>query len=106
MQLNQNTIQEIKTIIFNYLSGYEFESFIFGSWATGTARENSDIDLGIKISAGSLDDKVFENLKNAFIESDIPYYIDVVDFNHTSEEFKKVSLNKILPLSNNVGPGN
>jgi predicted nucleotidyltransferase len=69
--------------------------FIFGSWAEGTALKFSDIDIGVE---GKGPFSTLE-LEEAFENSDLPYLVEIVNFNHVSEKFKKVAKQKIIPLN-------
>jgi type I restriction enzyme S subunit len=65
------------------------EVWAFGSRAKWTAKEYSDLDLailgdqplGLVVSAALADD---------FTESDLPWKVDVVDWETTSESFRKI----------------
>ena len=61
----------------------------FGSRVTGTAKDYSDLDLAI-VGKTKLPDKILYALKDDFEESDIPFRVDVLDWNAISKEFQKV----------------
>ncbi len=70
---------------------------MFGSRATGRARRYSDLDL--VIDAGrrlTLDETA--RLAEAFSESDLPYRVDVVDWQAADESFRRLIANDRLPL--------
>lgn len=94
--LTQQIKDQIKNTALKYL-GKDCRLFIFGSRAEGKNRKFSDIDLGIwgktKIP-GHLIVKVQEELEN----SRLPYKVDVVDFSKVSQDFKKIALNRTIPL--------
>jgi len=93
--LSYRDIKMIKRIITSYLDPKTQKAFIFGSWAQGKARKFSDIDIGIE---GKEPFPLFE-LEEAFENSNLPYLVDIVNFNHVSEEFRKVAKQKIIPLT-------
>ena len=64
--------------------------WVFGSRAKGTARPFSDLDLIIKTHACPLAHRVVTALLDAFEESDLPYKVDIVDWNTISDDFKKL----------------
>ncbi|MGB9706469.1 MAG: nucleotidyltransferase domain-containing protein [Microgenomates group bacterium] len=93
--LDPRTIKQIREIVFRYLDPQKHKVFIFGSWAEGKARKFSDIDIGVE---GEEPLPLLE-LEEAFEESDLPYLVEVVNFTHLSEKFKKVAKQKIIPLN-------
>ena len=88
---------EMKKIIANYLDLQEYRLFLFGSRSEGTNRRFSDYDLGVlgpkKVSASDL------ALMSADLDdSDIPYRVEVVDFQNVSENFRRSAMKKIKYL--------
>jgi predicted nucleotidyltransferase len=74
------------------------EARAFGSRVAGTPKDYSDIDLAL-VGAAKLEAVVMGKLREAFEESDIPFRVDIIDWNAISAEFQKIILNKyeILP---------
>ena len=72
----------------------KYKVFFFGSWVTGTARERSDIDVGIK-GEKPMDVERLSVLKGAIEGLRTLYKIDVVDFADTGNDFQEVALQKI-----------
>ncbi len=95
--LNQTQLKQIKQIVRKYLPEDAYKSFIFGSRANGTNRKFSDIDLGLQ-GPKALSPKEYIKIKNEFDDSDIPYRVDLVDFNNVSDKFKQVSLSNIINI--------
>lgn len=62
---------------------------IFGSRAVGNPKPFSDIDLCV-MGEKPLSAEVMSELKNAFVESDLPVRVDVIDWATTSSRFRKV----------------
>ena len=60
--------------------------FIFGSRATGSAKEYSDIDILVEGSA-PLSTLSLAQLRHAFQESDLPFSVDIVDASAITPEF-------------------
>ena len=60
----------------------------FGSRATWTAKDYSDLDLAI-VSQESLDRTILSRLNQAFEESNLPMRVDVVDWHAISESFRE-----------------
>lgn len=71
--------------------------FVFGSRATGTARRRSDLDLAIGGPA-PLTLRQRALLNDDFSESDLPIFVDVVDLNAITPEFRKRIERDFVPL--------
>jgi len=67
----------------------QFDVWAFGSRATWTAKDYSDLDLAI-ITNQPLSLSVSAALADDFSESDLPWKVDVVDWATTSESFRKI----------------
>jgi predicted nucleotidyltransferase len=67
----------------------EREVWVFGSRATGTAKEYSDLDLAV-IGDIPLDLGQLALLENDFDESELPFKVDVVDWATASEPFRQI----------------
>lgn len=80
-------LEMIKKILERHVSGCEVR--VFGSRATRTAKDYSDLDLAI-VGKERLSDKVLFALKEDFQQSDIPFRVDVLDWNAISKEFREV----------------
>lgn len=96
--LDEKTTAVVKKILFQFLDSQKDKAFIFGSWAVGNARKFSDIDIGVQ-SSRQIPNDVFSDLEEAFEESDLPYIVEVVDFNTVSEKFKMVASQKVIYLN-------
>ena len=59
-----------------------------GSRIHGTAKPWSDLDLAIKANS-SLDWKLLEEIKEAFQESELPFRVDVLDWNDITDAFRR-----------------
>ncbi len=67
----------------------ELEVRAFGSRATWTAREYSDLDL-VLMTAEPLDIMRLGDMQEAFVQSDLPFQVDIVDWASASESFREV----------------
>lgn len=72
--------------------------WVFGSRITGKFKKYSDLDLAI-INAKPLTLSEITELKEAFVESDLPFRVDIVDWNAISEEFRAVIARSYEELS-------
>ena len=77
-----------------------FEVWVFGSRATWTTKDSSDLDLAVA-GPSKLDYRVMSDLEIAFEESDLPYTVDVVDLNSVSPEFRGIMEDHMVPLRAN-----
>ena len=87
VDLNPDHLGTVKAILADHVP--ECEVRAFGSRATWTARDYSDLDLAV-VGEGPLDWPTLSRLKEAFEESDLPMRVDVLDWHATSESFREV----------------
>jgi len=71
-----------------------YRIFLFGSRATGAAGERSDIDIGIEGPA-PVPRAALAAINDELEEAPTLYTIDVVDFVHVSENFRRVAERRI-----------
>ena len=82
----QDKIINLLTVLFPNAKIY-----LFGSRATGTNQEFSDIDIAIESTSKLPREDIAE--ANSVMESlNIPYKVDVVDFNRVSDEMRNLIL--------------
>ena len=75
-------MQTIKSILSSY---QDVETvYLFGSRAKGNFRLGSDVDLAIMNEGVST--KTVTKLQNEFIDSSLPFRIDLVDFSSLTEQ--------------------
>ena len=93
----EESLKFIRETVYKYLPKEEYEVFVYGSRADGTAQKWSDIDVGIrgkKEVPGSLVEDISEELE----ESSIAYKVEVVDFAHVSDKFRRFALKEVVRL--------
>ena len=78
-------------IIINILNTYikKGKVYAFGSRYKNNNRKFSDFDIAIDIGE-KLSFEFLISLKDAFEESDLPYRVDIIDYNNISDKFKKI----------------
>ena len=78
-------------IIINILKVYikKGKVYAFGSRYKNNNRKFSDLDIAIDIGK-KLSFEFLTALKEAFEESDLPYRVDIIDYNNISDKFKKI----------------
>ena len=94
MNLEKKFASLIKTTIDKHLRGAEV--FLFGSRAKNTNQEFSDIDIAIKCS--NLDFTTLAKIRFDLEESNLPYKIDLVDYEDLNQEILKKSVKLIKNL--------
>jgi len=69
------------------LSQYNYIFYAFGSRAKKTAKKLSDLDLCYK---ENLPAKILSEIEEKFEESDLPFKVELVDWNECSPNFQKL----------------
>ena len=87
VDLNPNHLAIVEGILAEHVP--ECEVRAFGSRATWTSRDYSDLDLAI-VGEGKLHWRTLARLKEAFEESRLPMRVDVLDWHAIPESFRKV----------------
>lgn len=85
MDLKPAQLQIVKTILRKHLAGIEV--LAFGSRVRGKAKAWSDLDLAL-ITDKKLSPATIDNLRTVFAESDLPFRVDILDWNDISAEFR------------------
>jgi predicted nucleotidyltransferase len=89
--VSNKELKIILDIIETYASDCEVR--VFGSRYRGTAKNYSDLDL-VFVGKEKLGINRTGELREAFQESNLPYRVDVLDWNSISENFKNIINNK------------
>lgn len=87
LQLKKNEIDVVKKILRLFLSE-DIDYRAFGSRAKNTARQYSDLDI-VLISKESIPLNIISHLKEAFAESDLPFMVDIVDWQLITPDFRE-----------------
>ena len=87
IDLSPDHLSTVKAILAEHVP--ECEVRAFGSRATWTAKDYSDLDLAL-VGEEPLDWTTLGRLKEAFEESDLPMRVDVLDWRAISESFRNV----------------
>jgi predicted nucleotidyltransferase len=80
-------LSAIKDVLARHLP--EAEVRAFGSRVSGKPKQYSDLDLAV-LAPQKLDATRLEETREAFAESDLPFRVDILDWNAISEEFREV----------------
>jgi type I restriction enzyme S subunit len=88
INVKDNELRIIKDIIGEYAA--DCKVYAFGSRVKNTQKRFSDLDLffDAEKKMGFLR---IQKIKEAFQESDLPYRVDVVDYNDISEKFREIT---------------
>lgn len=84
-----------KKIFLDTLPLNEYNIFLFGSRAERNHRRRSDADVGI-FGKTKLPPLLKAILEEKLDNSNVPYRVDIIDFNETNDYFKKEALKKIV----------
>ena len=87
LDLDKKYLEKVKRILGEIVPGCEVRAF--GSRVNGLAWKYSDLDL-VLIAGKKIADRRIARLKDAFSESDLPFMVDVLDWNDISEDFRKI----------------
>ncbi|MFH1838255.1 MAG: nucleotidyltransferase domain-containing protein [Candidatus Kuenenbacteria bacterium] len=85
-------LQIVKNKINKFNQNKNLKFFVFGS---SLIKEHfGDLDLGVM---GDIENKELNELKEEFTNSTFPYFVDIINFDKVSDEFKEnIFNNKIL----------
>ncbi|MFA6038226.1 MAG: nucleotidyltransferase domain-containing protein [Legionellales bacterium] len=84
-------LPEDKLIILQILKRHlpvSAQVWVFGSRAKSNAKPYSDLDLAIDLNGETLSLQLLANLAFDFEESDLPYKVDIVDWNAIDTTFQ------------------
>ena len=87
-------IEQLKELVLEELKDEHVKVFLFGSRARNDNYIASDVDIGF-IPGNNFNEKKITMLKEKFENSNIPYKVEIVNFNIVSEEFKQEALKDI-----------
>lgn len=77
--------------------------WVFGSRATGRARRHSDLDLALDCGRRlTLDERA--RLAEAFSDSDLPYRIDILDWQGLDDRFRRIIAAERVLLADTANP--
>ncbi len=91
----RNYLNQIKDLVLSELKDDQMKIFVFGSRAKGNYRPGSDVDIGF-IPQGRLNAGKISFLKEKIEDSNIPYKVDIVNFNEVSDEFRRQAMKNTI----------
>jgi predicted nucleotidyltransferase len=90
---DQNKIIDLIRIYFP-----DSEIYFFGSRVSGGFKETSDLDVCLK-SQSALSLSSWAKLESDFVQSDLPYKVDLVDWARISPEFQSQIERSLLKIN-------
>ena len=100
IDLSPHHLETVKQILRDHVPDRKVKAF--GSRATWTAMDYSDLDL-LVLGDSELDGTTLSRLNEAFEESDLPMCVDVVDWHGISPEFRKLIEPSCVELPTKMG---
>lgn len=101
IDLTDEQLRIVRAIVAKWAPAAEVRAF--GSRVNGTARKHSDLDLAI-VGDGRIDTSTLNRLREAFEDSELPFRVDVLDWNAVSESFRNVIDNAYIVLQPALKP--
>jgi predicted nucleotidyltransferase len=86
--LKNNERKILEDLVLIPLKNLGARVWVFGSRATGTHKKNSDIDLLYQAEKLPIPDHKIYEIKSNLEESNFPFVLDLVDFNHLAQAYK------------------
>ena len=80
-------LETVRRILAEYVGDCEVRAF--GSRVGQTAKEHSDLDVAV-VGTHKMQRRTKMLLREAFEESDLPFRVDVIDYNAVSDEFRAI----------------
>lgn len=87
-QVEKDYLSILRKHVLQKMQSENVRIYLFGSWARGTQRNSSDVDIAIEYKSEEKYSKIGE-LRESIEESSIPYRVDVVDMRQVSKNFVK-----------------
>jgi predicted nucleotidyltransferase len=85
--VSRKHLETIKRILAEYVGDCEVRAF--GSRVIGPAKDHSDLDVAV-VARNKIKRRAKMLLREAFEESDLPFRVDVIDYNAVSDEFRAI----------------
>ncbi|WP_439295044.1 nucleotidyltransferase family protein [Lonepinella sp. BR2882] len=99
IDLSEENLAIVKCILREYVP--DLPVWVFGSRIKGTAKKYSDLDLAV-ITQQPMSIRLQADIEEAFSESDLPIFVDVIDWASCSENFKRIILQQYEVLQTGI----
>jgi predicted nucleotidyltransferase len=90
-------IEDIRHVLERHYDPKDCCVFLFGSRATGTARYNSDWDIGV-VSRKPIPGRIMEKAREDLETIRTLHTFDLVDLAKTSTAFREIALRRVIPI--------
>lgn len=84
----QAHLQAVRALVLDELRDLKVRTYLFGSWARGTPKRTSDVDIAVE-PLEALPPGTLARLRERLEESTIPYRVEVVDLSQVDENFRQ-----------------
>ena len=98
LDIKDDQLEIVKSILKNNVS--DVEARVYGSRVTGNIKPYSDLDL-VLVGENKISREVMMHIKDAFQESELPFRVDIQDWNKLTEQFRKIISEKYVVLDLN-----
>lgn len=88
-------LEQIKDLVLKFMKNETATIFLFGSMAGKDSHPGSDVDVGL-MPGGEFDMNKLTLLREKIEELNTPYKVEIVDFRHVSEGFKKEAMKSVI----------
>ena len=95
----ENYLEQLKKFTVSFFRNDSVKIILFGSRAKKEHASTSDIDIGI-IPSSNVNSKTITLFREKIENLNIPFKIDVVNFNETSEDFRREALKGAIVWKN------
>lgn len=95
LDIRPDHLEMVHAILKQYIP--QVRVWAFGSRVKGTARKTSDLDLCVD-NQTPLSFEALATLRDAFSESNIPYKVDIVDWQTVDDDFRAIIMAERLSL--------
>ncbi|MFI4957214.1 MAG: nucleotidyltransferase family protein [Gammaproteobacteria bacterium] len=97
MNISPEHLTLVKDILLKHLPP-EAKVWVFGSRARGKVKQYSDLDLAINLHGQVISIELLAALSFDFQESDLPYKVDIIDWNSIDKSFQNAIKNDLVEL--------
>ena len=87
IDIGPSDLETVRRVLREHVPGLEV--WAFGSRVSWTARETSDLDIAL-MTTEPLDVMRLADMREAFVQSDLPFRVDIVDWSSTSRAFQNI----------------